>query len=193
MAPGLVWDPSVALGLARATAHDLSLAQRYALLCRASAPDLQDRLRAPAACRDLARLLPGVLAQLAMMMVTDTPLMAAVFGLTEPDTPLAAASTDQAAAPATGAAAWLSLFESCDAMRRPDRCLDLLAAAACVIRRLDIPLWAQRLQAVRSVDAGAIARDAGGDATRIREGLRAARLRALLSLGAVAQPGGRVE
>ncbi|WP_322996003.1 hypothetical protein [Castellaniella sp.] len=186
VAPGLVWDASVAVGLARAAARNLSLAQRYALLCRASAPALQDHLRAPAACRDLARLLPGMLAQLGLMVVADAPLMAAAFGLTE----AGAFSAATAASPiaAAGPQAWLALFESCDAMRRPDRCLTLLAAAACVIRGVDIAVWDQRLQAVRSIDAGAIAREAGGDAVRIREGLRQARLRVLSLPGGISAP-----
>ncbi|MFA7438622.1 tRNA CCA-pyrophosphorylase, partial [Castellaniella sp.] len=147
VAPGLVWNKAVADGLACAVERGLSLAQRYALLCRASAPGLQAHLKAPGACQDLARLLPGLLSRLA-------------------------AGED-------GPEAWLALFESCDALRRPERCLDLLAAAACVRSGLDQTRWARRLDAVRAVDAGAIARAAGGDVERLRNGLRAARLQAL--------------
>jgi tRNA nucleotidyltransferase (CCA-adding enzyme) len=39
----------------------------------------------------------------------------------------------------------------------------------------------RRLDALRAVDAGAIARAAGGDAGRIRDALRAARLQSLRS------------
>ncbi|CAM5210679.1 tRNA nucleotidyltransferase (CCA-adding enzyme) OS=Castellaniella defragrans OX=75697 GN=HNR28_000118 PE=3 SV=1 [Castellaniella defragrans] len=150
--PGLRWDESVAQSLACAARQGLDLAQRYALLCRDSSPTLQDHVRAPVACRDLALLLPGLLQRLA----------------------------DPIEAPGRQApAAWLDLMESCDALRRPDRCLSLLGAAACVQAGLDLPGWATRLQAVRTVDAGAIPRAAGGDVTRIREGLRAARLQVL--------------
>ncbi len=157
VAPGLAWNDDVADGLARGAARGLDLAQRYALLCRHSAPGLQDRLRAPSACRDLARLLPGVLDRLADIQAAGGASVPA------PDDP----------------AAWLALLESCDALRRPDRFEALLAAAACVLDGVDPALWSRRLAAVRAVDAGAIARAAGGDAARIRDGLRAARLRAL--------------
>ncbi len=147
VAPGLAWHAAVADGLAQGAARGLDLAQRYALLCRDSAPELQDRLRAPSACRDLARLLPGVLER------------------------LVAVPND--------AAAWLALLESCDALRRPERFEALLAAADCVLGGIDPAIWMQRLAAARAVDAGAIARAAGGDAARIRDDLRTARLQAL--------------
>lgn len=150
VASGLVWNAGVAAGLTCSAARGLSLAQRYALLCRASAPGLQDTLRAPSACRDLARLLPGMLDRLAGL--ADDP------------------------------AAYLDVLESCDALRRPDRCLELLAAAACVVEGIDHGLWMRRLASVRAVDAGAIARAAGGDVARIRDDLRTARLQALSAL-----------
>ncbi len=148
VAPGLVWNEDVADGLARGAARGLDLAQRHALLCRGSGPGLQDRLRAPSACRDLARLLPGLLERLADIRAADDP------------------------------AAWLALLESCDALRRPERFEAMLAAVGCVLD-VDPEAWARRLAAVRGVDAGAIARAAGGDAARIRDDLHAARLRAL--------------
>ncbi|WP_322997682.1 tRNA CCA-pyrophosphorylase [Castellaniella sp.] len=160
VAPGLIWNAGVAAGLAQGADRGLSLAQRYALLCRASADaGLQDRLRAPSACRDLARLLPGMLDRLARLGPAESMCLQA--------------------GDVAGPEAWLDLLESCDAVRRPDRCLDLLAAAACVREGIDLPAWGQRLEAVRSVDAGAIARAARGDAGLIREGLRAARILAL--------------
>lgn len=155
VAPGLVWNDTVANGLACGAGRGLDLAQRYALLCRFSAPGLQDRLRAPAACRDLARLLPGALDRLAGLRAVSAQ-----------DQPVA----------------WLALLESCDALRRPDRFEALLAAAACVLDDIDRDCWAQRLAAVRAVDAGAIARAARGDPARIRDDLRAARLQALAAL-----------
>ncbi|MGA0582922.1 MAG: tRNA CCA-pyrophosphorylase, partial [Castellaniella sp.] len=159
VAPGLVWNDGVADGLARGAARGLDLAQRHALLCRCSDPGLQDRLRAPSACRDLALLLPGLLARLAAA---------------------GAAAQDASATTAVdGPAAWLALLESCDALRRPERFEALLAAADCVRGDVDPAAWMRRLGAVRAVDAGAIARAAGGDAGRIRDELRAARLLAL--------------
>ncbi|TAN28526.1 MAG: CCA tRNA nucleotidyltransferase [Castellaniella sp.] len=159
VAPGLVWAPEVAAGLDRAAQRGLDLAQRHALLCRCSAVDLQSRLRAPSACRDLARLLPGLLQRLS--------------GL----------ASDASGGGAVGTADWLDVLESCDALRRPDRFEALLGAAACVCQSLQADVWLARLAAVRSVDAGAIARAAGGDPQRIRDGLRAARTLALEQLG----------
>lgn len=152
VAPGLVWGPDVATGLDRAAQRGLDLAQRHALLCRRSAADLQSRLRAPSACRDLARLLPGLLRRLSDL-----------------------ASSGGAGDPA----GWLDVLEACDALRRPERFEALLGAAACVCQGLQTDVWLVRLAAVRSVDAGAVARSAGGDPQRIRDGLRAARTLAL--------------
>lgn len=150
VAPGLVWNEAVRTGLCEAVRRGLDLSQRYALLCRLSTPGLQDVLRAPTACRDLARLLPGTLARLEQ----------------------GADHTE----------AWLGLLESCDAWRRPDRCRALVEAASCVLTDVDPAAWARRIEAARAIDAGEIARDAGGDARRIQAGLRAARLRALAAL-----------
>ncbi|HEX7386353.1 MAG TPA: CCA tRNA nucleotidyltransferase [Castellaniella sp.] len=150
VAPDLAWSAELSCGLSRAVAGQLDLAQRYALLCRGSAAELQNHMRAPSVCREMARLLPDMVARLpaADARVADTP------------------------------EAWLQVFESCDALRRPDRCLGLLQAAACV-QVVDLAAWQARLQTVRAIDAGAVARAAGGDVGRIREALRAARLQAL--------------
>lgn len=152
VAPGLVWDNAVAAGLQCAAVEGLDLAQRYALLCRRSEAALQRHLRAPSACQDMARLLPALLDLLA-----------------------ARPSPDDADEPAR----WLALLESCDALRRPRRCLALLACAACVLPGVDPAAWTPRLAAVRGVDAGAIARRAAGDVQAIHAALRAARLQAL--------------
>ncbi|MBV6272590.1 CCA tRNA nucleotidyltransferase [Alcaligenaceae bacterium CGII-47] len=81
-----------------------------------------------------------------------------------------------------GAESWLDLLEFCDVWRRPDRCVALLAAADCVRGDVDLAAWADRIQAARAIDAGAIARAAGGDVGRIRQDLRTARLQALEAL-----------
>ncbi|WP_407852407.1 CCA tRNA nucleotidyltransferase [Bordetella petrii] len=83
---------------------------------------------------------------------------------------------DQAGA--AGPAAQLALIESCDALRKPDRFIALLRAAA-VVAPVDLPAWQRRAEAVRGVDAGAIARQCAGDPARIKPALHEARLRAL--------------
>lgn len=158
VAPGLLWTSETAAELDRAAERGLGLAQRYALLCRSSEASLQEHLRAPSACRDLARLLPGLVLRLSELA---------------PD-----ASGGEAARPAE----WLDVLESCDALRRPDRFEALLGAAACVRRDVRTDAWLARLATVRSIDAGAIARSAGGDPQRIRDKLRTARTLALEKL-----------
>jgi len=77
-----------------------------------------------------------------------------------------------------GAARHLDLMERCDALRKPERFLDLIAAAACV-RDVDQAAWQARVAAVRSIDAGAIARAQQGDTARIKQAVREARLQQL--------------
>jgi len=72
----------------------------------------------------------------------------------------------------------LDLIERCDALRRPQRFTGLLDTAALRVP-LDAAAWRRRLEAVRAVDAGAIARECRGDPECIRQGLRRARLAAL--------------
>ncbi|WP_353171452.1 hypothetical protein [Paracandidimonas soli] len=75
---------------------------------------------------------------------------------------------------------WLDLIERCDGLRKPQRFLDVLQAVACVAT-VDLDAWKRRLDAVRGIDAGAVARTAsGGDA--IRRALRDARLDVLRTL-----------
>lgn len=76
---------------------------------------------------------------------------------------------------------WLALLEATDAFRKPQRFLELVNAAGCVLD-VDAEAWCLRLDAVRAVDAGAIARAAQGRPERIRQALGAARLAALESL-----------
>lgn len=140
--------------LDRAAAAGLSLPNRYALLCRQT-PEraaMSARMRVPAECADYARLLPEVLAGL----------------------------EDGQQAPNAAAAA-LALLERCDALRKPARFLELLQAAA-ILQPVDRDAWEARVSAVREIDAGAIARQCGGDTERIKRALRQARLAALESL-----------
>lgn len=74
----------------------------------------------------------------------------------------------------------LDLMERSDALRKPDRFLDLIAAAACVCD-VDQEVWRVRVSAIRSIDAGAIAKDMQGQPQRIKQALREARLQALES------------
>ncbi len=156
--PGLVLTGSTDRELDHAAAAGLPLPGRWALLCRHT-PDvaaLGARLRVPAACTDEARLLPLVLSAL------------------DGDEKCSGDERDGAA---------LDLMERCDALRKPERFLDLLKAAA-IVRSVDVQAWAARVAAVRAIDAGAIARAQGGDPARIKPALRAARLQALQALQA---------
>ena len=79
--------------------------------------------------------------------------------------------------PADSPEQWLGLIERCDGLRKPQRFMEVLQAAACV-RQLDTHAWRRRLDAIRAIDAGAVARTvSGGDA--IRRALREARLKVL--------------
>jgi tRNA nucleotidyltransferase (CCA-adding enzyme) len=153
--PGLHFDPRLSRELACAAEESLSLACRFALLCRLSAQpqSIGQHVRAPGDCQDYARLLPIVLdnASLEPYEVADAANKA------------------------------LSLMERCDALRKPERFLDLLAAAECV-QDVDQNAWRARVAAIRSVDAGAIAKSLEGETGRIKEELRHARLQALANL-----------
>ena len=83
-----------------------------------------------------------------------------------------------------GANAQLALIERADALRKPERFMDLIQAAA-VLQTVDDAAWQARVDAARGVDAGAIARACAGDPARIKEGVRQARL---ASLAALASP-----
>lgn len=82
------------------------------------------------------------------------------------------------------ASAVLSLVEQLDGLRKPERFVDLVQAAACVLPddfvNTLLPYWLQGLQTVRAVDAGAVARACAGRAADIKAAVRAARLEALL-------------
>lgn len=156
--PGLKFDENVLCpelhGAARA---GLDLPARFALVCRLSdAPqDIARHVRAPGDCQDYARLLPAVVDAL-----RD--------GSPAADMPAIKRHT-----------AWLDLMERCDAMRKPQRFLALIATAGCVPSiTADVSAWTLRLQALRSIDAGAIAQSLQGQPQRIKEALRAARLQA---------------
>ena len=75
----------------------------------------------------------------------------------------------------------LALIEQCDGLRKPERLIELLRAAA-VVTPVDLPAWQAALGAVRGIDAGAIARACAGDPARIKPALHEARLQALIAL-----------
>ncbi|KDB67048.1 tRNA nucleotidyltransferase/poly(A) polymerase family protein [Bordetella bronchiseptica MBORD678] len=86
-------------------------------------------------------------------------------------------AVDALAASATPAAQ-LDLIERCDALRKPER-FDALLQAAAIVAPVDLSAWRARVQAVRAIDAGAIARQCAGDPAHIKPALRQARLQAL--------------
>lgn len=142
----------------RAAEQGLSLAGRYALLCRLT-PEreaLGRRMRVPTECNDYARLLPEVLSGLDAVDCTTTG--------THQDTHQGDATEAQ-----------LALMERADALRKPERFFDLLKTAS-ILRPVDMAGWQSRVDAVRGVDAGAIAKACAGDPARIKDSVRRARL-----------------
>jgi len=154
--PGLVFDDEVQAQLDRAVRAGLSLPQRFAVLCRKSAEPgrIGRHLRAPSECIDYARLLPG----------------------------MAASLSAKAGAEAADAESRLDLIERSDGLRKPRRFVDLLLAAQCVTP-VDVETWRRSLDALRAIDAGAVAKAAGGEPARIKAALRQARLEALNEAG----------
>lgn len=179
--PGLVFDDEVVEQLGCAVNNKLTLPQRFALLCRKSADPqaLGRHVRAPTECIDYARLLPEMVVALGALAGD-----ASRGKNTEADgaAPAPAARASDASAASIAAVAhveaWLELIERNDGLRKPDRFLSLLEAAQCVVS-VDIVAWRQRLEAVRAIDAGAVAKAAGGKPEQIKTALRQARLDAL--------------
>jgi len=173
--PGLQFDEEIAGQLDCAVRAELTLSQRFALLCRKSSePERIGRhVRAPSECIDYARLLPLVVAALTELHAREKAAGAASANEYVPHAP------DGTGASTSGRVeAWLDLIERNDGLRKPQRFLDLLQAAQCVTE-IDIPAWHTRLEAVRAIDAGAVAKAAGGEPEKIKAALRLARLDAL--------------
>jgi len=74
---------------------------------------------------------------------------------------------------------WLGLLEQGDALRKPERFMALMGAAAVLDDAIDVRAWQARMQAMQAVDAGAVARACAGDPAQIKPAVRAARLAAL--------------
>ena len=149
--PELQGVADVGADVDRAAGLGVSMAGRYALLCRLT-PEreaLGRRMRVPTECNDYARLLPEVL--------------------------LGLDAAEQAANNSDATEAQLALMERADALRKPERFFDLLKTAA-ILRPVDMGAWQARVDAVRGVDAGAIAKACAGDPARIKDSVRQARL-----------------
>lgn len=138
-----------------------ALSARYALLCidTPARAEMAKRLRVPTECADLARLLPVVMA-----------------GVLQSDTKEGSLAKDTGAL-SDRAEHVLSLFEACDAIRKPER-FRLLLETARVVESFDHVSWQKQLETVLAVDAGAAARTATEHA-KIKQAVRAARLAAL--------------
>ena len=150
--PELVLSARLQSLVDRVAQQGLPLASRYAVLCLQTRElkALATRLRVPSECADMARLLPIVLA--AILQLKDAEYADAV----------------------------LSLFETCDALRKPERFEALLQTVGCVDEAVSTmrEAWQRWLQVVLAVDAGAAARSASAP-NQIKQQVRAARLAAL--------------
>lgn len=168
--PGLQFTESLVADLACAARADFSIPMRFALLCRLSnSPDsVGAAIRAPSVCQDYARLLPLVLSSLGIANDAKGP--------DRPDTPIQ-----------SGPQQWLDLMERCDAVRKPERFLDLITTVSCVNAgdllcvpdQANLALWQQRVNVIRSLDAGAIAKQYQDQPKLIKQAVRLARLDAL--------------
>ena len=155
----------------------LPLASRYAVLCLESseAKALATRLRVPSECADMARLLPLVLGAILPLSATLSQVEGAARGVAT-----AIGSLREVSKRAECADTVLSLFETCDALRKPERFETLLQTAGAVDSTIHATqqAWRSCLQVVLAVDAGAVARLASEPA-QIKQRVRAARLEAL--------------
>lgn len=138
----------------------LALSSRYALLCveTIDLASLSKQLRAPTDCDDMARLLQLVLSKLDEIETAQDEVH-----------PEKDENVERV----------LSLMESCDALRKPDRFIGLIHTVN-VLRPLQIRDWQRWLSAILSLDAGAAAKLAPTPQT-IRETVREARRQALLA------------
>ncbi|WP_313960316.1 CCA tRNA nucleotidyltransferase [Bordetella genomosp. 13] len=151
VAPGLQWTDAHGSALDEAARAGLPLASRYAVLAR-TADD------APALGRRWR--VPAECADYARLL---QPMLAYARQCDAPDAERA-----------------LALIETCDGLRKPERFAELVRAAA-LLHPFDAAALMDALARVRAVDAGEIARGLAGDPSRIKEAVRAARLRSLSS------------
>lgn len=79
----------------------------------------------------------------------------------------------------------LNILIKSDAVRRPQRFIDLIKAFACINKAdlmLDLNFWQKAINQINSVDGAAIAKSALGDTAKIKENIYKARLLALGNL-----------
>lgn len=175
--PELVLSPRVQSLVDRVAQQGLPLASRYAVLCLESSEvkALATRLRVPSECADMARLLPLVLGAILPLSATLSQVEGAVRGVAT-----AIGSLREVSKRAECADTILSLFETCDALRKPERFETLLQTAGAVDSTIHATqqAWRSWLHVVLAVDAGAVARLASEPA-QIKQRVRAARLEAL--------------
>lgn len=176
--PELVLSAQVQILVDRVAQQGLPLASRYAVLCLQAGEQLKalaTRLRVPSECADMARLLPLVSAAIlhlsTILSQGEGVASAAV---------TARGSLREVSNAAECADAILSLFETCDALRKPERFETLLQTAGAVDETIHATqqAWRSWLQVVLAVDAGAAARLAREPA-QIKQRVRVARLEAL--------------
>ena len=153
IAPDLVDDAALDERVDRAARATLSLAQRYALLCLASAEssrldNVNARWRVPSVCADYARLLPRFVADAQSNELDDV----------------------------------LALIEQADALRKPQRFMELVQTAALCVPGIDVAKWQARVAAIANIDAGAIARECAGSPALIKPAIQAARRDVLQTL-----------
>jgi len=192
--PELVLSPRIKNLVDRVAQKGLPLASCYAVLCLETSERkaLATRLRTPSECADMARLLPLVLATMLQLReklstgkgsahdgaTTTVRLRDASNGADDALT--SSSHVGYALSDAEHADAVLSLFETCDALRKPERFEALLQTAGGVDEAVSElrEAWQSCLQIVLAVDAGAAARSASAP-DQIKHKVRAARLAAL--------------
>ncbi|CUI79842.1 tRNA CCA-pyrophosphorylase [Alcaligenes faecalis] len=148
--PGLNYNDQVGQQVQIAKDRRLDLASCFAVLCHISDTPGQvaEQIRAPSEWRDQARLLPVLLASPALLQ------------------------------PRADVESALQVMESLDVLRKPERFIQLISAAACLQGVPELE-WDFLRKVMASVDAGAVAAQYKAEPSKIRGAVRAARLAAL--------------
>lgn len=148
--PGLNYNDQVGQQVQIAKDRRLDLAGCFAVLCHISDTPGQvaEQIRAPSEWRDQARLLPVLLASPALLQ------------------------------PRADVESALQVMESLDVLRKPERFIQLISAAACLQGVPELE-WDFLRKVMASVDAGAVAAQYKAEPSKIRGAVRAARLAAL--------------
>lgn len=169
--PGLQWNAEVSQATDLAAARILSLPSRYAVLLSQTAEHaaLSRHLKVPSDCADYARLAQVLSDRFDMLPLPPSPSLEAHLQ--------------------NQANYVLETLEATDSLRKPARFRDLLEVVLCtrhsLVENLDaeisrIDSWTSILECYLQVDAGAVARQAGGAAGDIKAAVRAARLNAIV-------------